>query len=392
MATITVFTFSEFVLREPFSLVANVVDDLKIKYVLMAITSFYLLIVLIAKRKSLFKMRVFLEEAKWYFIAIGSLAVITIIFQIKNGFKSFAISELLYLLLPLIFVVLVVSVDCINITRVLDNFFFVAVICFLLDAIGVFTTLKSLNFMESSSPLENPSSLLFVFLELYYLVRYDKRNGRSLICLLLTILTFKRIAVILAILFFILAPMVKNKKVPRWLFAITTIFFCAMPFLLELFYSNITASFFLTRFGIDFNELSMDRFARTSYVLNHIGEIKYGFGSVTYFLTENYGKGDASNRSLHCDLLRIFLECTFVGTFIYNICYFLSVKKNAVSFLLMFGIFIQMIFNHPIGAGTVGRWIIIYLLIAYFNYRKEVPFYKEGRMKRKKLKIGKITI
>ena len=392
MATITVFTFSEFVLREPFSIVANIVDDLKIKYVLMVITSFYILIYLIAKRKSLFKMHIFLKEAKLYFIAIGSLMVITIIFQIKNGFKAFAISEFLYLLLPLIFVILVLSADCINITRILDNYFYVAVICFILDAIGVFTTIKSLNFMESSSPLENPSSLLFVFFELYYLVRYDKRNGRSLICLLLTILTFKRIAVILAILFFIFVPMIKNKKVPRWLFCITTIFFCAMPFLLELFYSNITASFFLTRFGIDFNELSMDRFARTSYVLTHMDAIKYGYGSVRDFLEKNYGLSEETNRNLHCDLLRIFLECTFVGTFIYNICYFLSAKKSVYSFLLMLTIFIQMIFNHPIGAGTVGRWIIIYLMIAYFNYRKEVPFYKEGMMKRRRLKLGKIKI
>ena len=393
-ATIAVFVFSEFIYRGPLLPVAKAMDAMKIKYVFMAATSFYILLQLIAKRQSLFKMKVFKKEAKLYLIAIGTLGVITLIYQIANGFRAFVIPEFLYVLLPLVFVILVVSADCVNVSRILDNCFYIAVFAFAVDAIGALGSLStmSLSFLDSSSPFENPSSLIFVFLELYLLVRYDKRNGKALICLLITLLTFKRISVIIAILFFIFVPIIKNKKVPRWLFVSTIAIFCLIPFLLEYFYSNAFASFFLTRYGMDFNEFTMDRFARTSYVLNNLGEIKYGFGSVTNFLSENYGRENVANRSLHSDLLRIFLECTFVGTLVYNICYFLSVKKDVVSFLLMFSIFAQMVFNHPIGAGGVGHWIIIYLMIAYFNYRKEVPFYKEGMMKRKKIKIGKITI
>ena len=55
-------------------------------------------------------------------------------------------------------------------------------------------------------------SLIFVFLELYFLVRYNKRNGKSIICLIITILTFKRFSVILAILFFIIVPIIKTKN------------------------------------------------------------------------------------------------------------------------------------------------------------------------------------
>ncbi len=394
MATITVFIFSEFIYRGPFAPLSKVVDGMKIKYAFMVVTSLYILIQLIAKRQGLFKMNVFRKESMLYLIAIGSLAVITLFYQILNGFRAFVIPEFMYVLLPLLFVILIVSADCINITRVLDNCFYVTVAAFLIDSLGVFTDGAAVSFdiLDSSSPFENPSSLIFVFLELYFLVRYNKRSGKSIVCLIITILTFKRFSVILAILFFIFIPMIKDKKVPRWLLASAIIIFCTMPFFLQYFYSNDFASFFFARYQIDFNKFTMDRFARTSYVLNHLGQIKYGFGSVSHFLSESYGHEEAANRSLHCDLLRIYLECSFVGTFIYNTCYFVSVKKNMASFLLMTGIFIQMIFNHPIGAGTVGRWIIIYLMIAYLNYRKEIPFYKEGMMSRKTIKIGKVKI
>ena len=394
MATITVFIFSEFIIREPFATIANVLDEMKIKYILMAITSFYIIILLISRRTSLFKNGVFKKEAKLYLIAIGSLGVITFIYQIINGFRTFVIPEFMYVLLPLIFVILVVSADCINITRVLDNGFYIVVTAFILDAVGAFNSASSVafDFSESASPFENPSSMVFILFELYFLIRYGKRNGKSLVCLVLTILTLKRVSVIMAVLFFVIVPIIKDKKIPRWIFGIAIIFFCAAPFLLELFYSNEFATIFLARYNIDFNDFTMDRYARTSYVLNNSDQIKYGFGSISHFLSKNYGNIKETNRSLHSDLLRIFLECSFVGTFIYNICYFLSVKKNAVSFLLMMSIFTLMIFNHPIGAGTVGNWIIIYLLIVYFNYRSIVTFYKEGMVKRKKIKIGKIRI
>lgn len=389
MATVTVFIFSEFILRGPFAPISKALDEMKIKYAFMVVASFYIIILLITKRKSLFQMNVFRKESRLYLIAIGSLAIITLFYQIMNGFRMFVIPEFLYVIIPLLFVILVVSADCINITRVLDNCFYVALVAFLLDCLGIFTdgTAVSFNILESTSPLENPSAFIFVYIELYLLVRYNKRNGKALLCLIITILTFKRFSVILALLFFIFVPMIKNKKVPRWLFITVIAIFCAMPFLLKIFYSNEFASFFFARYQMDFNKFTMDRYARISYVLNNLGQIKYGFGSISHFLSESYGHEVAENRSLHSDLLRIFLECSFVGTFVYNTCYFLSVRKNATSFLLMLGVFVQMIFNHPIGAGAVGNWIIIYLIVVYFNYRKEIPFYKEGMVRRKKIKI-----
>lgn len=394
IATIIVFVFSESIYQGPLHDFSKLVDGMKIKYIIMAVSATAFLVLIITRKKKLFKNGVFQNESKLYLIAIGTLAIITIVYQIFNGFRSFVIAEFCYLLIPLIFVILVVSVDYTNITRILDTSFYVLLIAFIVGNIGVLnpSTITSINFSESFSPFENGSSMIFVFFELYFLIRYGRRNGKSLVCLILTILTLKRISVIMAIFFFIFVPMLKDKKVPRWVFVLTIVVFCTTPFLLEIFYSSTFASYFFASFGLDFNDFTMDRFTRTAYVLGHLGQIKYGYGSVTYFLTNNYGKTEVANRSLHSDLLRIYLECSFIGVFIYNICYFLSVKKNIISFLLMVTIFLQMVFNHPLGAGTVGNWIIIYLMIVYFNYRNEVFFYKEGRVKRKHFKFGKIVI
>lgn len=394
MITIAVFIFIDCIIRGPFKPIVSTIDGLKIKYMLMAITAFFLLMVIIIRKKKLFIGGIFKMESKFFLLAIGSLAIITLFYQMKNGFKSFAISELFYLLAPLLFVILIISVDSINITRVLDNCFYLVVIAFVLGNIDILNpaSFMSISFWDSASPFENGSSIIFVCFELYFLIRYGKRNGKSFVCLILTALTLKRLSVIKGILFFIFIPFLMNKKVPRWLLGLVIVLFCAMPFVLMYIYSNDFASIMLANYGLEWNQFTMDRFKRTVFVLSHIDQMKYGFGSITYFLTNSFGQGEFANRSLHSDVLRIYLECSFVGTFIYNTCYFMAVRKNLISFLLMLHIFIEMIINHPIGAGNVGNWIIIYLMIAYFNYREEVPFYREGKVKRKQFKLGKFVI
>ena len=395
MATIVVFIFSEFITRGPVQPFAAAVDDMKIKYVFMGFASLMFLILIVTRRKKLFKNSVFLFESKLFLGAILGLVVITIYYQIRNGFRSFVIPEFFYILFPLLFVILIVSVDYYNITRILDNCFYVVIIAFIIGNIDILSvsSIFSISFSDSaSSPFENGSSIVFVCFELYFLIRYQRRNTKSLVCLVLTILTFKRLAIVKAILFFIFVPIIKNKKVSRWILITVIVMFCLLPLLLEYIYSNNFANIMLAKYGIEMNELTMDRFKRTVYVLGHMGQIKYGYGSVTYFLTNNYGLHEFSNRSLHSDILRIYLECSFVGTLIYNSCYFLAVKKNVISFILMLHIFTEMIVNHPLGAGNVGNWTIFYLMIVYFNYREVVPFYKEGRIGKKKIKLGKIVI
>lgn len=392
--TICLFVFSEVIYRGPFFVASKVIDGLKLKYVFLFLTCGVNLMLLARNGKRVLRRSsVYYIEAKAFIKAIGVLLIITIIMQVQNGFRSFSYIEFAYLLLPLGFSIILVATDYECITRILDNSFYIVTMAFIISYLDILTpaNILSISFVNSYSPFENSNSLMYVCFELYFLVRYGGRNHKSFICLLLTILTFKRIVVIKAILIYVFVPMLKKKSVPKWLFWSALIVFCILPIGLQIFYSDSFATMVSSMYNIDMNQLTMDRYRRTNYVLDNLEQIKYGYGSVTYFLTHFFGTGIFENRSLHCDILRIYLECTIIGTIGYNYFSFSVARNNIISFILMFHIFTEMVINHPIGAGCVGNWIILYMMIIYFNYRDKIYFYKEGKLRRKRFKIGRIT-
>lgn len=392
MLTLALFLFSEFIERGPFYSISKTIDNLKIKYVLLLITLILNLMTLI-RNKKVFKDGVFKNEAKNIGCAFFSLIIITIILQIKNGFLRYSVEEMFFTILPLIFVVALISIDYRNVSRILDNSFYIIIGVFLIGYIDILTpkNILKIDFLNSYSPFENGISLVFVCYELYYLVRYKKREARSTTCLLLTILTFKRVTVLKAILFYIFVPMLKNKKVPKILFIISIVFFSLAPLAIQFIYSDTMAKILSDYFGMSMNKLTMDRYARTTFVLENLQSIKYGYGSVTYFLTKYFRAGTLSNRSLHCDILKIYLECGSIGTLLFTYFHFSAVKNNIYSYILMLHVFTEMIINHPFGVGNVGRWIIMYLMIVFFVNQGNGLFYREGLPRKKHFKIGDIT-
>lgn len=70
---------------------------------------------------------------------------------------------------------------------------------------------------------------------------------------------------------------------------------------------------------------------------------------------------------MHNDILRIYMECTIVGTIAFTVQYFKIVKDNIFSFLLMLYAFMELFVAHYIGPGSTSFWIIAYILTFYFN-------------------------
>jgi hypothetical protein len=389
MATITMFLFSEFVNRGPFYAAAMMLDRYKIKYLALFLSIFINILLMIRTRTPLFKNKVFNTEAKKFMYAFIALMIITIVYQIKNGYLAYSYEEMFYTVLPFVFVVILVNVDYINITRILDNSFYVVVLVFFLCNIDLFnlSSIASISFADSYSPFESGFSLVLICYELYYLVRYGKRETKSTICLILTILTFKRLTVIKGILFFVFVPMIKARKTPTWLFWLAVVVFCLTPMVMEYIYSDEISALISDYFGKTMNQLSMDRYRRTRFVLDNLNQVQHGYGSITYFLTKFYGDGTLSNRSLHCDILKIYLECSMVGTVLFTYFHFSAVRKNIFAFLLMVHVFTEMIINHPFGAGNVGRWIIMYTMFVYYLYMGNGIFYDDDSGKPRKLRF-----
>lgn len=381
--TIFTFLFSQYVSNGAIGKIAVKMDNAKIKYMLLFLTCLINIIALGSSKGN----TKFLPNGKFkfefslYIKAILSLGVITLGYQICNGFKSYAISEILYLLTPLLFVALLVSVDSYNIPRMINALFYGIIVIFVLQNISILSikSILSIDFFNSYSPFESGLSGIMVIFNLFFLVNGNKK--KSIVCCVISYITLKRISVLinLALLIFwpILEKAYKNKKLVKKLTKLAMIFFILLPIGLEFFYSDKMADIISSKYHVDMNELTMDRYRRTNLVLKNKKHIVYGLGSTTDFITKYLSNGsDLENRNLHSDILRLYLECTIIGTIIVTYCYFKSTKNNLYAFILILNAFVDLIFNHNfLGAGNTGLWCIIYMVIFYINNYDEMDFY-----------------
>ena len=69
------------------------------------------------------------------------------------------------------------------------------------------------------------------------------------------------------------------------------------------------------------------------------------------------------SRSMHNDLIQIYLECGVIGSIIFTYVYIKSASANGISFILMCYVFFECYFNHLFGAGCTHIWILIYLMM-----------------------------
>lgn len=348
-------------------------EKYKIKFLLIFIVCFIYLIDIIFKRKTFFPNKLFKKEFLLFCLGIFTLIVITFIKQFYNGFRVFSWIEVLHLITPLLFVVLYISSDDKSLDDLINLYFYICLIMFLFKNLTVLNinSLKQISFVNSFSPFESGFSNLMIYFEIFYLSQ--RKNKFALLSYFIVFLSLKRISVIVG--FFLLLFIPKMVKANHFFVSKKIIYFgislfVIMPFIMIKFYDLSTYIFFQSKLGIDLNELTLSRYKFTTLVLSHRNQLIYGLGSVTDFLSKNiidYNGQEVIN--LHCDILKLFLECGFFGLFIFVLSFFKSCFNNMFSFLIIFITFLDLIFNHALfGGGLTHLWIIIYLLIIYFNY------------------------
>ena len=310
-------------------------------------------------------------EAGNILAAIGVFAVITFFFQAVNGFSSWSINEFIYFLIPILFVFVYVNVIDGDVSYIFEMVFYLMTFLFLYYMGRKFTpaNFRLISFGNSSSPFESIFSYFACVLMMYFL--YEGKKAKSFICLFITVISFKRIAMIYALLIFIVYKFVpKNKPVSPVLINIVKVFFVVVPFVIATLCNDDFAAWFNESFNMDIYKLTMGRFERINMVLDS-GEMKYGLGSTTSYFLNNYrelGYTLANNvYNIHNDIARFYIETTAVGSIAYTWFNFNSVKFCYASFLLMLYVFTDMMFSHLTGSGTVTLWILIYFMIYYFN-------------------------
>lgn len=308
------------------------------------------------------------KEYLLIFGGITFLFAITAILQMINGFNSYAINEAVYYYTPLIFIIVYSQISKEQDVETILNYLFVLyIIVFLKNFAGQLTlaNIKSISFANSYSPFESELAFVFLIFECFYLYMGKRKN--TIISLILCILSFKRISMLAAIVFFIFSKWIVVKKaVNKKIVIVTTVIFVLLPVLTCLMLNDTLEAWFYQTFHVTLNEITLTRSLRIEAAINS-GQIKYGLGSVTTYLTKylNAMNGsNFSNRNLHNDLVKIYLECGILGSIVFTYIYMKAASVSRILFVMMCYIFFECYFNHLFGAGSTDIWILIYLIMS----------------------------
>ena len=308
---------------------------------------------------------------KEYLLVFGGITflfAITAILQMINGFNSYAINEAVYYYTPLIFIIVYSQIsEEQDVETILNYLFVLYVIVFLKNFAGQLTlaNLKNISFANSYSPFESELAFVFLIFECFYLYMGKRKN--AIISLILCILSFKRISMLAAIVFFIFSKWIVVKKaVNKKIVIVTTVVFVLLPVLTCLMLNDTLEAWFYQTFHVTLNEITLTRSSRIEAVINS-DQIKYGLGSVTTYLTKYLNAlhgSNFSNRNLHNDLVKIYLECGILGSIVFTYIYMKAASVSRMLFVMMCYICFECYFNHLFGAGSTDIWILIYLIMS----------------------------
>lgn len=314
------------------------------------------------------KLRGIGREYLLVFGGITFLFVITAVLQMINGFNSYAINEAVYYYTPLIFIIVYSQIsDEQDVETILNYLFVLYIIAFFKNFAGQLTlaNIKSISFANSYSPFESELAFVFLIFESFYL--YMGNRKKAIIALILCILSFKRICMLVAIAFFVLSKwLIQKKAVSRKLVVVAVVFFVLLPIVTCIMLNSTFEAWFYHTFHVTLYEATLSRSSRIEVVMNS-GQIKYGLGSVTSYLTKYLNAMHGSNfasRNMHNDLVQMYLECGIIGSTVFTYIYIKAASINRMAFALMCYVFLECYFNHLFGAGCTHIWVLIYLMMS----------------------------
>jgi hypothetical protein len=302
------------------------------------------------------------------------LGVITLLYSMFNGMKFLLMWDMFYLIVPYLMVFIIVNVDQHH-NR--DFYFDTLLIGHIVLFFNKFASIldlehiKRISFVDSFSPYESVTAHIYTLLFYYYYVKNKK--VRCLIALFFGILSYKRLHVVFAVVVLLLGWSVRKRVVDFYMEHIVKAVFISSPLVLYAILTDEFAAWFQSIFKVDFGQFTMGRFDQLREVVT-ADITNYGLGSIKFYL-DNKG---AYINILHCDIMRILIETSFIGLVVLVYAYFNVAKKNIYSLLLMIFIFMIM-FSSTVINGFLG-WFVVFLSIDEFN-RNDVTNQNFGIMR-----------
>lgn len=303
---------------------------------------------------------------------------------ISGRFTTTTLSELYYLFIPcFIAYVLLNTLTFDDVFKAMKIVLVFSIIGYVLElGIGVFTlaNLRLISFVNSFSPFESSAASGIATSLCAFFSFYRKEKKWTIISLLYSIMTFKRIAVVFSLIMFIMpyfwdvTRIVKKKwtKLLALLFIIATM---SYYYLLQPDNIRILSDFLSKYFDLDVRTFTMGRSYMFETFFNS-NYISYGLGSIADYI----GAASAyTGLGIEMDLIRILCETSIVGLVGLVVYMWKLPGRQIYGVVYMFSIMLNLLTSHSLT--SYHGWIIKYLVIGsvlcseYWevDVRKHVP-------------------
>lgn len=310
-------------------------------------------------------------KCKKYILLIGKtlslFLLISIIYSIKESQFSFrTISEILFIILPILYAYLYINiVEYKKIHKIMKKCFFI-VFAFYILSLGlniqnIFSALLNSSFFNSTSLLESSVYSGFSLSFMFYFSYYDENKIYKYLSFLFVIMTFKRFAILIAIILLIISfTKYKHMQFKNNICIYMATFIIATSSLL-LYWVLIpkNAICFEQKFNTNLSEITTTRNERFFDLYNSSYK-SYGFGSSVDYMEKHNFYG-----TLEMDLVKIIVEIGFIPLIIFIYCFLKLSNNNIYLFIFMFFKIFALVITSSLTNSF--SWLLVYITIFLIN-------------------------
>ena len=178
-------------------------------------------------------------------------------------------------------------------------------------------------------------------------------------------MTFKRVAVLFAVILFVLDQVTDLlKQIPDKLILYTKISFIVLSIAYGWLLIGDNAAFIESITGFSLDKFTVGRQWYLSLV-NMTGYNHGAYGSSSVILSNILGPG----HYLEMDLVKMFIEMGAIAVVVFVNGYWNMVEKNRLAYLIMLMVFVNLLLSHSLT--TPMTWTIRMITFGYIMYSKE---------------------
>ena len=300
-------------------------------------------------------------------IVITTIVVISLVMIIISGkYYSSFLEGIVKLLLPVIYVYLVLNLfEFKDIYKCMCGTLILSFIGYILEiGINKFTinNFMKIDFLHSYSPFESHFSAGTSIAMCAFFMYYRKNKIFKYMSILFAILTFKRMAVIFALILLFLPRIIDvNKNIKRKYKNIIKIIFVILTLGYFWLLTPQASVIFEKIFGQSQTSMTMGRSDFLQSLLN-MNFVSSGYGSISNTL----------GRGLEMDLISIYLETTIIGLIVFINGYWNCAGNKIYTFIYMMFQFLNLLVSHSLSNSF--NWILAFLIIGCISYKKDKKF------------------